>query len=73
MSVFDDPGSGENQLASGAESAEGLSVEGHLVRQKYTSFSIMLYLFHSLAEYVFLIGQWRNSAVFYCVIISLFG
>lgn len=58
MSVFDEPGSAENQPASGAESAEGLPVERHPVIQQYKSFFfIMSYLILSLTVYVVLIGQ----------------
>lgn len=35
MFVLDGPGSVENQSASGAESAEGLPLEGHLVIQLF--------------------------------------
>lgn len=42
MFVFVEPGSAENQPASGAEAADGLSVEGYPVIQQYKDWLIFL-------------------------------
>lgn len=42
MSVFDEPGSTENQPANGTEPADKLPVEGYLVIQQYKLFSYLV-------------------------------
>lgn len=55
MFVLDGPGSVENQSASGAESAEGLPLEGHLVIQQFCV--CVIYMSRNLAAYVVLLCQ----------------